>query len=90
MTDSGYAGTDYILERYIRAEVLELSFAAREHMASAPQLGGRAGAEILAKSPQFHGKRMKSEIKSYARTLVEAGLDARQSTGLLVSQVANH
>ena len=74
MTDSGYAGTDYTLEREIRAEVLERSVAAWEHMLSAPQLGGRAGAEILAKRPQFRGMRMKSEIKSYARTLVEAGL----------------
>ena len=74
MTDSGYAGTDYSLEREIRAEVLEQSVAAWEHMLSAPQLGGRAGAEILAKRPQFRGLRMKSQIKSYARTLVEAGL----------------
>jgi integrase len=74
MTDSGYAGTDYALEREIRAEVLEQSVAAWEHMLSVPQLGGRAGAEILAKRPQFRGMRMKSEIKSYARTLVEAGL----------------
>ena len=74
MTDSGYAGTDYSLEREIRAEVLEQSVAAWEHMLSTPQLGGRAGSEILAKRPQFHGARMKSDIKSYARTLVEAGL----------------
>ena len=73
-TDTGYAGTDYALEREIKAEILEQSVAAWEHMLSAPQLGGRAGAEILAKRPQFRGLRMKSEIKSYARTLVEAGL----------------
>jgi hypothetical protein len=74
MTDSGYAGTDYALEREIRTEILEQSVAAWEHMLSAPQLGGRAGSEILAKRPQFRGLRMKSEIKTYARTLVEAGL----------------
>ncbi|MGH8228094.1 MAG: hypothetical protein ACREU3_09365 [Steroidobacteraceae bacterium] len=74
LTDTGYAGTDYALEREIRSEILEQSVAAWEHMLSAPQLGGRAGAEILAKRPQFRGLRMKSEIKSFARTLVEAGL----------------
>jgi len=74
MTDTGYAGTDYALEREVRAEVLEQSVAAWEHMLSTPQLGGRAGREILAKRPQFRGTRMKSELKSYARSLVEAGL----------------
>jgi len=74
MTDTGYAGTDYALEREIRAEVLEQSVSAWEHMLSTPQLGGRAGHEILAKRPQFLGARMKSELKRYARTLVEAGL----------------
>lgn len=74
MTDSGYAGTDYALEREIRTEVLEQSVTAWEHMLSTPQLGGRAGGEILAKRPQFRGARMKSDIRSYARTLVEAGL----------------
>ena len=73
-TDTGYAGTDYALEREIKAEILEQSVAAWEHMLSAPQLGGRAGTEILVKRPQFRGLRMKSEIKTYARTLVEAGL----------------
>lgn len=73
-TDTGYAGTDYALEREIKTEILEQSVAAWEHMLSAPQLGGRAGAEILVKRPQFRGLRMKSEVKSYARTLVEAGL----------------
>jgi hypothetical protein len=43
-------------------------------MLSAPQLGGSAGREILAKRPQFRGSRMKGNIKAYARTLVEAGL----------------
>lgn len=74
MTDTGYAGTDYALEREIRTEVLEQSVAAWEHMLSTPELGGRAGREILAKRPQFRGARMKSELKSYARTLVEGGL----------------
>jgi integrase len=74
VTDSGYSGTDYALEREIRTDILEQSVAAWEHMLSTPQLGGRAGQEILAKRPQFRGARMKVELKSYARTLVEAGL----------------
>jgi integrase len=74
VTDSGYSGTDHDLEREIRTEVLERSVAAWEHMLSTPQLGGRAGHEILAKRPVFRGARMKVELKSYARTLVEAGL----------------
>lgn len=74
ITDTGYAGTDYALEREIRTEVLEQSVAAWEHMLSTPELGGRAGREILARRPQFRGARMKSELKSYARALVEGGL----------------
>jgi integrase len=74
MTDSGYAGTDYALEREIDAEVLEQSVLAWEHMLCAPQLGGSAGREILAKRPQFRGTRAKANIKAYAHTLVEAGL----------------
>jgi hypothetical protein len=74
VTDTGYAGTDYALDREIQAEILEQSVCAWEHMLSAPQLGGRAGAEILAKRPQFRGVRMKKDLKSYARMLVEAGL----------------
>jgi len=74
VTDTGYAGTDYALEREIQAEILEQSVSAWEHMLSAPQLGGRAGAEILAKRPQFRGVRMKKDLRSYARMLVEAGL----------------
>jgi hypothetical protein len=54
--------------------VLEQSVLAWEHMLAAPQLGGSAGREILAKRPQFRGARMKDDIKTYARTLVEAGL----------------
>jgi hypothetical protein len=74
VTDSGYSGTDHALEREIRSEVLERSVAAWEHMLSTPQLGGRAGHEIIAKRPVFRGARMKVDLKSYARTLVEAGL----------------
>jgi integrase len=74
MTDSGYAGTDYVLEREIRSEVLEQSFGAWEHMLSTPRLGGRAGSVIMAKRPQFRGARTKNDIKTYARMLVEAGL----------------
>ena len=74
VTDSGYAGTDYVLEREIQGEILEKSVSAWEHMLSAPQLGGRGGREILAKRPQFRGTRMKNDIKTYARMLVEAGL----------------
>jgi hypothetical protein len=37
-------------------------------------LGGRAGAEIMAKRPRFRGARLKQDIKSYARLLVDAGL----------------
>jgi hypothetical protein len=43
-------------------------------MLSVPELGGRAGNEILAKRPQFRGARMKEDLKTYARMLVEAGL----------------
>ena len=73
-TDQGYVGTDYALDREIHAEILEQSISAWEHMLSAPELGGRAGSEILAKRPQFRGVRMKKDLKSYARMLVEAGL----------------
>lgn len=74
ITDQGYAGTDYALDREIDAEVLQQSVSAWEHMLSVPELGGRAGNEILAKRPQFRGVRMKDDIKTYARMLVEAGL----------------
>jgi integrase len=74
MTDSGYAGTDYRLEREIDKQVLEQSVLAWEHMLAAPQLGGRAGGEIIAKRPRFRGTRTKGDIKMYARMLVEAGL----------------
>jgi hypothetical protein len=74
ITDASYVGTDYDLQREIEAEVLEQSVAAWEHMLSTPQLGGRAGAELLALRPRFRGRSMKQALKSYARMLVEAGL----------------
>jgi integrase len=74
ITDAGYVGNDYALNREIHAEVLEQSVSAWEHMLSTAELGGRAGSEILAKRPQFRGGRMKKDLKAYARMLVEAGL----------------
>ena len=85
MTDTGYAGTDYALDREIQAEVLEQSVCAWEHMLSAPRLGGRAGAEILARRPQFRGVRIKTDLKAYARMLVEAGLHLGCAIGATVS-----
>lgn len=43
-------------------------------MLAAPGLGGRAGIEIVAKRPRFRGSRLKQDLKSYARLLVDAGL----------------
>jgi integrase len=74
VTDSYYAGSDHVLNREIDAAILEQSAAAWEEMLSARRLGGRAGAEILAKRPRFKGERLKSDLKRYARTLVSAGL----------------
>ncbi len=74
VTDRGYVGNDYALDREIDGQILEQSVTAWEHMLSAPQLGGRAGAEILTKRPRFRGVRMKDDLKTYARMLVEAGL----------------
>ena len=74
VTDSGYAGTDYRLNQEIESEILEQSAAAWEHMLAAPGLGGRAGAEIMARRPRFRGARLKQDLKSYARLLVDAGL----------------
>jgi integrase len=73
-TDHGYVGCDYRLAQEINAEILEQSVAAWEHMLATPGLGGRAGAEIVAKRPRFRGSRMKQDLKSYARLLVDAGL----------------
>ncbi len=74
ITDHGYAGTDYRLNQEIESEILEQSVVAWEHMLAAPGLGGRAGAEIVAKRPRFRGARLKQDLKSYARLLVDAGL----------------
>jgi integrase len=74
ITDRGYSGTDYRLTQEIEASILEQSVSAWEHMLSTPQLGGRAGAEILAKRPRFRGARMKQDLKRYARMLVDSGL----------------
>jgi len=74
ITDQSYVGTDYRLNLEIEAGILEQSVSAWEHMLSTPQLGGRAGAEILAKRPRFRGARMKQDLKRYARMLVDSGL----------------
>jgi hypothetical protein len=74
ITDHGYSGSDYRLNQEIEAGILEQSAAAWEHMLAAPGLGGRAGAEIVARRPRFRGARLKQDIKSYARLLVDAGL----------------
>jgi Bacterial regulatory proteins, tetR family len=74
ITDYCYAGTDYVLNREIDAAILEQSVSTWEQMLSAPALGGRAGAEILAKRPRFRGTRVKQDLKRYARMLVDAGL----------------
>jgi hypothetical protein len=74
ITDRCYVGTDYRLNREIDEGILEQSVSAWEHMLSTPQLGGRAGAEILAKRPRFRGARMKQDLKRYARMLVDSGL----------------
>jgi integrase len=74
VTDCGYAGSDYRLNQEIDAEILEQSAAAWEQMLGAPSLGGHAGAEIVAKRPRFRGARIKQDLKSYARLLVDAGL----------------
>jgi hypothetical protein len=73
-TDHGYAGSDYRLNQEIDAEILQQSVNAWEHMLAAPGLGGRAGEEIVANRPRFRGKRMKEDLASYARLLVDAGL----------------
>ena len=74
VTDHGYSGSDYRLNEEIESGILEQSAAAWEHMLAAPGLGGRAGAEIMVKRPRFRGARLKQDIKSYARLLVDAGL----------------
>ena len=73
-TDHSYVGSDYRLDQEIDAEILQQSVTAWEHMLAAPGLGGRAGVEIVAKRPRFRGNRIKQDLKSYARLLVDAGL----------------
>jgi integrase len=73
-TDQAYVGTDYQLNREIETEVLDQSVSAWEHMLSARTLGGRMGAEVLARRPRFRGSRVKQEIRAYARMLAETGL----------------
>jgi integrase len=70
ITDHGYCGNDYALNREIDAEILEQSVSAWEHMLTASTLGGRAGAEIIAKRPRFRGTRLKKDLNSYARKLL--------------------
>lgn len=74
ITDSGYVGSDFELNREIEASILEQSLGAWEQMLTTPHLGGRAGEEILARRPHFQGARMKHDIKRYARMLVDSGL----------------
>jgi hypothetical protein len=74
VTDQGYAGTDYALNREIDSEILEQFMCAWEEMLTAPALGGRAGAEIIAKRPNFRGERQRQDLKAYATMLVDAGL----------------
>ncbi len=73
-TDAAYVGTDHNLEREIDAAVLDSSASAWEQMLTAPTLGGRMGAEVLARRPRFRGSSVKREIRHYARMLAETGL----------------
>jgi integrase len=73
-TDQAYVGTDYQLHHEIETEVLDQSISAWELMLSARTLGGRMGAEVLARRPRFRGSRVKQEIRAYARMLAETGL----------------
>jgi integrase len=72
--DAAYVGTDHNLEREIDAAVLDASTSAWEQMLTAPTLGGRMGAEVLARRPRFRGTSVKREIRDYARMLAETGL----------------
>ena len=74
MTDKGYVGNDYALHEEIEEHILEQSVSAWEQMLSAPALGGRAGAHIMAKRPRFRGLKMKQDLRSFAQLLVQAGL----------------
>jgi hypothetical protein len=53
VTDIGYFGTDYAIHREIETEVLEQSVSVLKRMRSAPQLGGRAGRELLTTRQRF-------------------------------------
>ena len=55
VTDTCYAGSDHVLNREIDAAILEQSVTAWEEMLSARRLGGRAGAEVVAKRPPPRG-----------------------------------
>jgi len=74
VTDQGYSGSDYRLNSEIDAEILENSVGAWEQMLAAENLGGRGGAEIVSKRPRFKGSKLKEDLKTYARMLVDAGL----------------
>jgi hypothetical protein len=74
ITDRGYAGTDYRLNQEIDTAVWDQSVMGWEEMLSAKSLGGRAGTEIVGRRPRFRGSRMKQDLRSYARMLVDAGL----------------
>jgi integrase len=74
VTDKGYVGNDYALHEDIEQHILEQSVTAWEEMLTAPALGGRGGAHIMARRPHFRGRRMKQDLRSFARLLVQAGL----------------
>ncbi|MGH8219353.1 MAG: hypothetical protein ACREUT_12455 [Steroidobacteraceae bacterium] len=73
-TDGAYVGTDYQLDREIAGAVLDQSICAWEQMLTSKALGGRMGAEVIARRPRFRGARVKHEIRAYARMLAETGL----------------
>jgi len=74
VTDFSYAGSDHRLLREIEEEVIEQSTIAWQNMLVVPKLGGKAGAEIVARRPTFKGSRLKEDVESFARLLVDAGL----------------
>jgi hypothetical protein len=73
-TDRSYVPTDYQLQSEIEAAVRDQSISAWEQMLSARTLGGRMGAEVLARRPRFRGGHARREIRAYARMLAGAGL----------------
>jgi hypothetical protein len=74
VTNKGYVGNDYALHEDIEQHILEQSVTAWEEMLTAPALGGRGGAHIIAKRPHFRGHKMKQDLRGFARLLVQAGL----------------